>query len=153
MAKNIIKLLNRDNPPLENRLKLLEELYWANWAELDANFPGDVDKIFNYLRSNDLGIQEMAKVLPLYNNIEGAYTKKFAQIIADYYSQDKMKFIKALNLNKEEAINLVYIFRNLKVFEDEKKEYSEIESKEVLTEEELETARTFFSMYKNICNT
>lgn len=153
MAKNIIKLLNTDNPPLENRLKLLEELYWANWAELDVNFPEDVDKIFNYLRSNDLGIQEMAKVLPLYNNIEGAYTKKFAQIIADYYIEDKMKFIKALNLNKEEAINLVYIFRNLKVFEDEKKEYSEIESKEVLTEEELETARTLFSMYKNICNT
>lgn len=153
MTKKIIHLLNIDNPSLEDRLKLLEELYWASWGELDEKYPDRVDKIFQYLKSNDLRIQEIAKILSLYNNIEGAHTDEFSQIIADYYIKDIVKFIKALNLNKEEAINLVYIFRNLKVFEDEEKEYEEVSSIEVLTEEELETARTFYSMFKTICNT
>lgn len=153
MTEKIIKLINIDDPTLNDKLQLLEELYWANWEELDEQYPNDVDKVFLYLKSNDLGIKEMAKVLSLYSNIDGAYTDKFAKIIANLYMKDKIKFFKTLNLNKGEAINLVYIFRNLEVFDDEENEYNDIESTNQLSIEELDTASTFFSMYKNICNT
>lgn len=86
---------------------MLEELYWANWEELRSD---DIDKIFEYLSSNDLEVQEMSKVLSLYNNVAGAYTEKFARVIANYDIKDRIKFFKALNLNKDEAIHLVYIF-------------------------------------------
>lgn len=37
----------------------------------------------------------MSKALSLYNNIQGAYTEKFAYIIANYYIDDRIKFFKA----------------------------------------------------------
>lgn len=150
MANKISELLNKTNLFLEDRVQMLEELYWADWRELESE---DIDKIFEYLSSSDLEIQEMAKALSLYNNISGAYTEKFADIIANYYINDRIKFFKALNLNRDEAIHLVYIFRSRNIFQDEEKEYEEIESAKQLSDEELEIANIFFSMYKTICNT
>lgn len=153
MAEKIIKLLNISNPSLDERLDLLDELYWADWSVLDEEYPEEVDKIFQYLTSYELGIEEISKLLPLYNNIEGAHTDKFSRIIADYYLKDRLKFFKALNLNKDEAINLVYIFRMLGIFEEEEIEFEEVKSSGELSEEELGTARTFYTMYKTICHT
>src|SRR5699024_2822623 len=147
MIEKIIKLINIDEPTLYDKLQLLEELYWANWKGLDEQYPNYINKIFVYLESNDLGIEETSKILSLYNNIEGAYTDKFAKIIVSIYIKDRIKFFKSLNLKKDEAINLVYIFRNLEVFDDEEKEYKDIESINQLSDEELDTACTFFSMY------
>lgn len=153
MAEKIIKLLNISNPSLDERLDLLDELYWADWSVLDEEYPEEVDKIFQYLTSYELGIEEISKLLSLYNNIEGAHTDKFSRIIADYYLKDRLKFFKALNLNKDEAINLVYIFRMLGIFEEEEIEFEEVKSSGELSEEELGTARTFYTMYKTICHT
>lgn len=128
----------------------LEELYWEDWDELDKN--QEIDRIFDFLRDFQAReIDELAGILRLYNNPSGAYTVEFANIIADIYRYSKLKFIKALNLVKDETINLVYIVRNLKVFTDEDEELKEILQIEDLTEEEKDTAINFFQMYKNIC--
>ena len=150
MDNNILGILNRANSSLEERLTLLEELYWANWEEIGGE---DLEKIFKYLSSKDLEIEEMAKALSLYNNVAGAYTHEFARIIANYYIKDKIKFFKALNLNRDEAINLVYIFKMLKIFEDGDREYEEIKVSNKLTAEELNTASMFFNMFRTICHT
>lgn len=150
MSKVILQFLNKSSSSLEDRIQLLEELYWANWEELGSD---DIDKIFEYLSSNDLEVREISKALSLYNNVAGMHTEKFAHIIATYYINDRIKFFKALNLNRDEAIHLVYIFKMLKIFEDWDKEYTEIKSTNELTDEELDTANTFFSMFKTICNT
>lgn len=149
----IVKLINMENPSLEDRLQLLDDLYWTNWKELDVNYPEEVEKIFKYLKSGELGIKEMSMVLPLYNNIEGAHTGDFAVIIANFYRNDRIKFIKALNLNIDQAPHLVYIFRAMGIFEDGDQEFDEVKSINRLNEEELETAFTFYRMYKSICNT
>lgn len=150
MDKNILEILDKSNPPLADRLKFLEELYWANWEEVGSD---NLEKIFGYLTSRNLEVEEMAKVLSLYNNVAGAYTDKFANIIGNYYREDKIKFFKALNLNKDEAIYLVYIFKMLKIFEDGDKEYEEVKNLNKLTDEELDTANMFFTMYRTICHT
>lgn len=153
MLLRIVSLINMDNPSLEDRLELLEELYWANWSELDDQYPGEVNKVFEYLKTSELTIEEKSKVLQLYNNIEGAHTLEFAEIIADLYKEDRIDFIKALNLSIDEAPHLVYIFRVRGIFEDEDEEFNEVKSFGRLNEVELEAANTFYSMYKNICNT
>lgn len=153
MTKKIIELINIENPSLKDRLILLEELYWANWAELDDNYPDKVEKVFKYLKTSELTVEEISKVLPLYNNIEGAHIDEFSEIIADLYRENRINFIKALNLSIDEAPHLVYIFRTMKIFDDGDKEFDEVKSSEALSEEELEAANTFYSMYKNICNT
>lgn len=150
MDKNILEILDKSNPPLADRLKFLEELYWANWEEVGSD---NLEKIFGYLTSRNLEVEEMAKALSLYNNVAGAYTDKFANIIGNYYREDKIKFFKALNLNKDEAIYLVYIFKMLKIFKDGDKEYEEVKNLNKLTDEELDTANMFFTMYRTICHT
>lgn len=90
-------------------------------------------------------------MLKLYNNPSGAFTLEFANIIVDLYRYSKSKFIKALKIVKDESINLVYVFRNQKVFTDEDEELKEILMMEELSEEDKEVAKDFFQMYKNIC--
>lgn len=153
MSEEIIKLIDKYNPSLDDRLELLEELYWANWNELDEKYPEDLPKVFIYLKSNNLTIQEKSKILSLYNNIEGAHTEEFAEIIANFYREDKISFLKALNLNKDEVPHLVYIFRTMGIFEDGEEEFEQIKSSDQLNEEELDAAYTFFKTYKSICNT
>lgn len=151
MIEKIVELVNKEKLSLDDKVELLDELYWAEWDELDKEYPEEVEKIFYYLENKDLEIEELAKALSLYNNVAGAHTHRFANIIADYYTQDRIKFMKALNMNKDQAIHLVYIFRNLFVFDDKDKELSEIKSKGQLIDEELEAAETFYSMYNRIC--
>lgn len=150
MANKILEALNKTNPSLEEKVGMLDELYWTDLKALEAE---DMDKIFEYISSDNLELEEMAKVLSLYNNISGSYTEEIGKIIVNYYLNDRIKFFKALSLNSDEAIHLVYIFRSNKVFEDEGKEYKEIESSNQLADEELEVANMFFNMYKTICNT
>ena len=124
----------------------VEDLYWADWDELSAN-RDELDRIFKYLRDFEArDIDELANILTLYNNPSGAYTVEFAKIIIDFYRHNKIKFIKALNIVKDETMNLVYIFRNFKVFNDEDKELEEILKQDDLTEEEKRTAFDFFQM-------
>ena len=89
----------------------------------------------------------------LYSNPYGAFTEKFANIIGEIYKYDKIKFIKALNIVKDEAINLVYVFRMQNIFEDEDEDKFEILNSNKLSEEEIITTNNFFKMYKTICAT
>lgn len=131
----------------------IEELYWVDWDELSTN-PHKLNEIFQYIKDYDSrSIEELAQILRLYNNPSGQYTVEFANIVGEIYKKDKIKFIKALNLVKDEGINLVYIFRMQKVFDDEDREIAEAINSHKLSAEEIDTANTFLKMYKTICVT
>lgn len=93
------------------------------------------------------------KKLELYSNPDGAYIEELSHIITKIYNEDKVKFIKALHLNIDEGENIAYLFRTDKVFEDGDIELQEILSTNQLTEEECDSANSFFRTYKNVCNT
>lgn len=79
--------------------------------------------------------------------------KGFANVIANLYKKEKTIFIKSLNLEQEETINLVYIFRTHDIKLDEDQELLNIMKSNLITPEELDTAEKFIKMYQNICNT
>ena len=130
----------------------MEDLYWADWDKIGEN-PNEYKIIFDYIEnSSSFSLEELSGVLKLYNNPHGAYTIEFAKIISEIYIRDKIKFIKALNLVKDEIPNLVYAFRMEKVFQDEDIELNQIFSLNKLSQEEIHTANFFFKMYKTICS-
>ena len=129
-----------------------EELYWADWDELEKT-DGKIEEIFNYLNEfESFELEELSQVLKLYNNPSGAHTIEFAKVTSDIYNKDKVKFIKALHLVQDEIPNLVYAFRLEDVFADGDLEFNEIVELNKLDPEEVETAKFFFKMYKTICS-
>lgn len=151
--ENIIDSINRTDLSKDESLDLIDDLYWADWDVLDNEYPETLDKIFKHLNRKDLSDAELSQILKLYNNPHGAYIDKFAKIILNIYSRDKKVFLKALNLESEEAINLVYVFRMNDIKLDEDIELLEIIDSKELSEGEVETAMKFLKMYENICNT
>lgn len=149
----VIVYINKEKLSDKERLELLDEIYWLAWDMLSIEYPEETKKIFSFLRNNEFSEEEISLILKLYNNPHGAYTQEFSHIISNIYNKDKIKFIKALHLVPEEVGNLVYLFRNNKVFNDEEIELMEILSKQGLAEEEIDTANTFFRMYKTVCST
>ena len=130
----------------------IEELYWSDLDEL-VEKEEELNEVLSYIKDFDSRtIKEISQILKLYSNPSGALTEEFAKIITDIYKYDKIKFMKALALDEDEAMNLTYVFRNLKIFEDEDKEYEEISKLNKLTEDELTVANMFFKMYKTICS-
>lgn len=151
--QDIVDFVKKDILTIEESLELIENLYWADWDLLDKEHTDYISKIFNYINNNNHSIEEISQILKLYNNPHGAYIDEFANIIANLYKKDKTKFIQSLYLEKEEAINLVYIFRTHEIKLDEDQELHDIIKSEKLTEEEKNTAEKFIKMYENICNT
>ena len=129
----------------------IEDLYWEDWEEL-AQDPTQIGEIFSYIRDYDSrDLKELGQILQLYSNPSGSFTAEFAEIVAEIYSYDKIKFIKALRFVKDETSNLVYVLRNLKVFEDEDRELKSVLESRELDEEEIEVAESLFQMYKKVC--
>lgn len=149
----IIDLIKKDVLTMKESLELIDNLYWADWNFLDREYPNDISKIFSYINNHNHSNEEISQILKLYNNPDGAYVDEFANIIASLYKKDKTKFIQSLNLEKEEAINLVYIFRTHEIKLDEDEQLHDIIKSEKLSEEEKGTAESFIKMYENICNT
>lgn len=149
----IIDFIKKDVLTMEESLKLIDNLYWADWDFLDKEYSDDISKIFRHINCHSHSNEEISQILKLYNNPHGAYVDEFANIIANLYKKDKVKFIQSLNLEKEEAINLVYIFRTHEIKLDEDEELHDIIKSEKLSEEEKDTAENFIKMYENICNT
>lgn len=148
----IIEFIDKDVLSTEESLELIDELYWADWDVLEEN-PEHIDKIFRYLNRNEFSNKEISLILKLYNNPHGAYVNEFSNIIVDLYNRDKAKFISSLNLEKEEAINLVYIFRTHDIKLDEDKELLKLIQSEELSEDEQDTAGKFIKQYETVCNT
>lgn len=149
----IIKFIDKDIITKEESLELLEEFYWADWDILNEKYPYHIEKIFNYLRKDNFSNEEIALIIKLYNNPHGAYVDEFSNIILDLYQKDKTKFLKALNMEKEEITNLVYLFRNHDVVIDEDEELLSIIQSVELSEEEKDTGNQFVKMYERVCNT
>ncbi len=146
-------LINKASMSKDDRLELLDELYWADFRNLEWDYPQDLQKIFLFLRKDTFSLEEISLIQKLYSNPEGAYIEEFSSIIINLYKLDKVKFIKALHLNIDEAENLAYLFRNNKVLEDEDRELEDLLAKKQLTAEEEEAAEIFLKMYKKICKT
>lgn len=153
LERKIIDLINKENLSKEESVELIDELYWADWNILEEEDSEIVEKIFDYLSRDDLSYEETSKLLKLYNNLDGAYIMRFANLILNIYKNHKKKFLKSLNLEKEEAINLVYIFRMNDIKLDEDKAMISLIDSDQLTEEEKNTGKDLLKMYENICNT
>ena len=149
--EDLFRKFSEEGMTREEKLYFLDELYWMDWGQLE-NFL-EVEDVFSYLKSENLSIEEISLILKLYNNPGGDYVKEFSHIISEIYLRDKINFIRGLNLEKDEISNLVYLFRNERVFEDENKELEEILSKDLLNEEEVSTAKIFFKTYEKVCST
>lgn len=132
----------------------IEDLYWSDLEELDKD-ENKRKEVFFYLEDyENRDIDELSQIVRLYSNPSGVLTDEFANLIANFYKKDKIKFMKALHLSKDEIAYLVYVFRNLKVFEGDDEgatEEKEIIDSNKLSDEELETVDEFFKMYKMIC--
>lgn len=129
----------------------IEDLYWEDWDEL-AKDQNEIDEIFAYIRDfESRDMEELGQILQLYSNPSGSFTAEFAEIAAELYKRDKIKFIKALKFVKEETSNLVYVLRNLNVFKNEDDELESILKSNKLDKNEIEVAETLFQMYKKVC--
>lgn len=153
LQNRVKKLLCQEDLSKDEKVQLLDDLYWADWAELNKDYKEQIDQVFSYIGRDDLSKEEIAKVLSLYNNLEGIYVTEFANVIKDYYIKDRVKFLKSLHLNPEEAINLVYIFKVYDIFEDGMEEFESVKDLGKLNQDELETAQSFFSKFRAICDT
>lgn len=151
--EKIIGFIEKDNMTKEESLEFLDELYWADWDFLNEKYPNHIEKIFNNLRKDNISNEERSLIIKLYNNPHGAYVDEFSQVILDLYKKDKMKFIQALNMEKDEISNLVYLFRNHNEVVDEDEELLSIIQSDSLSEEEKDTGNFFIKMYENVCNT
>lgn len=149
----IIDYINKENLSHNEKLQLIEELYWADWGILSSEHPKELKKVFEFLRNSNFNEEEMSLLLKLYSNPEGAYVEEFSFIITKLYKLNKAKFIKALSLNMDEAENIAYLFRNNKLIEDGETELAEILATNELNEDEVILANRFFKTYKNVCNT
>lgn len=153
LEADIVEYMNKSELNAEEGLELLDNLYWVDWDLLDKEYPEVIDRIFQYLYKDNLSNEEISQILKLYNNPHGAYVEEFANIIANLYKKEKTIFIKSLNLEQEETINLVYIFRTHDIKLDEDQELLNIIKSNLITPEELDTAEKLIKMYQNICNT
>lgn len=153
LVEKIIEKINKDNLTKEESVELIEDLYWADWDLLNDKYMDQIPKIFSYLRNDDHSQEEVSQILKLYNNPHGAYVDEFSDIIIELYKRHRLKFIKSLNMEKDEMSNLVYLFRNNNVVIDQDVELLDIIKSDRLSEEEKDTGRFLIKMYDNICNT
>ena len=153
LEEKIIEKINKDNLTKEESVELIEDLYWADWDLLNDKYMDQIPKIFSYLRNDDHSQEEVSQILKLYNNPHGAYVDEFSDIIIELYKRHRLKFIKSLNMEKDEMSNLVYLFRNNNVVIDQDVELLDTIKSDRLSEEEKDTGRFLIKMYDNICNT
>ena len=152
VEEKIIEFINKKTLTEDESLELIEELYWADWDRLKEN-PHHIDKIFAHLKREDLSNKEISKMFKLYNNPHGAYIDEFSNIIVDLYYKDRAKFIKSLNIEKEETVYLIYVFRNYLVELDQDEELQGIIESDKLTQEEKDTANALLKAYEHACST
>lgn len=152
IEERIVDLMDQDSLTKEESLELIEELYWADWTILRKK-PDYIEKIFNYLKKDNFSKEEISKIFKLYNNLDGAYIEDFSRIILDIYRRDKSKFIRSLNIEREETQNLVYLFRNHLIDLDKDKELDKLIGSDKLTKEEKETGRALIKAYEHACST
>lgn len=152
LEKIIAKTISKSNLGQDEGFELIDNLYWADWDALNNKNREVVGKIFNYLKRDDLSNKEISKILKLYNNPDGSFIDEFSQIIINIYKRDKKRFLKSLNLEKEESTNLVYVFRTNNIKLDEDIELLRLIDSDELSEEEKDTAKQFIKMYEYICN-
>ncbi len=125
-----------------NEIKdLLYQLTMLNWDKIEQNYGRNISQriIQKVIKMDIEDIESISNIILLYNNPYGIYTLEFVELITKIYSKDKIRFIKGLNLVKEEAINIVYVFRLRKIFIDDvelERDIEEIQNSQRLSYEE-----------------
>lgn len=152
----VYSYINKINLNEDERKDFFHQLVFLDWNKTSKDYgEGFNDKIIEkVMKIETEDIVNISNLIELYNNPYGVYTEEITRKVSNIYLKDKIKFIKALNLVKDESINIVYVFRTARVFEDDTKlqnDIEEIQNSKNLSTEEKETASMFFTMYKNIC--
>src|SRR5690606_2397464 len=142
--------INGTNLTAIEKKEFFHHLSILDWNKISEDYGEDFSfKILKKVQDTETNnLENMSNIILLYNNPYGKFTKEFGEIITKLYLKDKIQFMKALNLVKDETINIVYVFRLEKTFPND---YTEDDLKEILnsnklTDEEKETARMFFTM-------
>lgn len=151
----VYEYINGTNLTAIEEKEFFHHLSILDWNKISEDYGEDFSfKVLRKIQDTETNnLENMSNIILLYNNPYGKFTKEFGEIITKLYLKDKIQFMKALNLVKDETINIVYVFRLEKTFPND---YTEDDLKEILnsnklTDEEKETARMFFTMYRNIC--
>lgn len=133
----------------------LYRLSMVDWYIIDEEYGEDFSiKILDKIKNTETkDLENLSNIILLYNNPYGKFTKEFGEVITNLYLKDKIRFIKSLHLVQDETINIVYVFRLEKIFPNDHidDDLLYFENSPRLTEDEKETARMFFTMYRNIC--
>lgn len=114
----ICKYLNKSNLTDIEKKDFFYQLSIIDWAEISEKYGEDFTfKILKKVQNTETNdLENISNIILLYNNPYGKFTKEFGEIITKRYLKDKIQFIKALNLVKDETINIVYVFRLEKPF-------------------------------------
>ena len=59
----IVELINKDSMSSDDRLELLDELYWADFSKLKSDYPEGINKILLFLREEDFSIGSSVDVI------------------------------------------------------------------------------------------
>ncbi len=133
----------------DERLDLMEELYWA---EYDKELPeNEIDDLWTTL-INSTSKEEFIAVQKLYSNPEGAMLDFYERVILSLYEKDPFIFIDAFTESPDDGNNVLYIFRNRGFFEDfESERDALLKSNE--NNETRDKIELFFKLYDSVCHT
>lgn len=145
---DVLKMI-KENYNEFTREEIIEELYWSSLTTITEE---EMLKIVKPFLMDSKRIEEFAAVQKLYSNPEGAYIDFFEDIIIGLYKKDPYTFIKAVGLNPDEGMNVLYIFRNKAMFL-EAESIKEALLKNTDDAETKEMIESFFRYYDSICST
>ena len=145
---DVLKMIKENNSEFA-REEIIEELYWGSLTTITEE---EMLKIVKPFLMDSNSIEEFAAVQKLYSNPEGADIDFFEDIIIDLYKKDPYTFIKAVGLNPDEGMNVLYIFRNKAIFLEAESIKEEL-LKNTDDAETKEMVESFFRYYDSICST
>ncbi len=145
---DILELIKNKDPKYK-RGEVLEELYWSPLGEISNE---DLKNTIGPYLMETTNAEDYIGVQKLYSNPEGAHIDFFEDIIMSLYKKDPLTFIRAVNENPDEGMNVLYIFRNKGVFLNP--EASKEELLNITSDRQMEEMiNSFFRYYDNICST
>lgn len=145
---DVLRMVKEDSDKI-NKDKIIEELYWSSLNSISKE---EMQSIVKPFLMESTTINEYSAIQKLYSNPEGAHIDFFEEIIISLYKRDPFTFIRAVNENPDEGMNVLYIFRNKAFFVQAEKSKQELLDK-TNDSQTKEMIDTFFRYYDTICST
>ena len=107
----VYEYINGTNLTAIEEKEFFHHLSILDWNKISEDYGEDFSfKILKKVQDTETNnLENMSNIILLYNNPYGKFTKEFGEIITKLYLKDKIQFMKALNLVKDETINIVYL--------------------------------------------